>query len=163
MGNLRMISEREQQEYFAARDRSVTRIVSARELEIEAVPAFLHGLRVASKLIPVDRALDTSLVVPESTFGFNFVLGLCARMEAVKGKQYAGSWMKRGEKDGALVNVQRKFDRLEQAILHPEIGGDDTACDTMGDGLVYYGKWLTLRARTHPAEFENWMMSIMKL
>lgn len=165
MADLKHILQKEQDEYFAARDRSVSRVVSARELDTEMGAAFQFGLRVASQLLPMDSQLDPALIVPESNFGLGVVLGFAAKMEAIKGKQYGGSWMRRGERDGALVNVQRKFDRLEQALnpYQEREFGDDTVCDSLGDLLVYCGKWLTLRAQTHPEEFRRWLLTIQNL
>lgn len=166
----RMADEDTTKRYFAARDRALERHVESANLISEAEQGFSLGLRWATigptgpSFAEVELDWIKEKIKSENNFAFGFVCGVLSRLEAVKGKHYAGSWQKRGE-DGILRNLERKVDRLD--ILVNEEVADSTAGEnltqSLGDAAVYSMKWITLRAEIDPQEFINWVEEVRKL
>lgn len=102
----------------------------------------------------------------ETNYTFGVICGLLAKLEAVKGKHYGASFMRRGELAGVKANVDRKFDRLE-VLLDRSEGEEaekgENVTQNLGDLAVYVMKWLALRAEVAPEEFADWMEEIRKL
>jgi len=70
---------------------------------------------------------------------------------------YGRSFCKRGEMD-IFFNMARKFDRLENMMLHDkkdEVGEGKT--DTVGDEANYGMLWMTYILREKPELFKNWL------
>jgi hypothetical protein len=153
-----MASPREQELYFQARDRALTRFVEGNKFKEECETGFSWGIAASEEggIHPDSEAEIINRIKSESNFAFGFVCGLMAKMESMKGRSYASSWQKRGEA-GILPNLQRKFDRLDSLMENPNSAGD-TLSQTVGDLGVYGFKWLVLRAEINPAEF----MSLIK-
>ena len=168
-----MVSEQEKQSYFEARNRALERIVKSREFRAEADRAFIGGLLLVHPNDPTLGGITTDEEITafmhgikcESNFAFSAVLGICAHIEAVKGKGYQASWQKRGIKDGAWVNLQRKWDRLEALFergLSTEDGGE-TMITTLADLAVYAIKTIALRTEMNPAEFRAWIKEVQSM
>lgn len=158
--------EREKQNitgYHNACERGLKRVVSpVRDFNDQAVAAFKAGLGVAEGT-PI---LGNQGLEVETNFSFAFVCGLLCRLEAVKGKSYLASWMKRGYY-GIKANLDRKWDRLE--VIFEEI--EDEGIAIAGEGLVtqcadlsvYALKLITLRAQQQPTEFQKWIDEIVSI
>jgi hypothetical protein len=157
-----MATERENEIYFAARDRALERHVEGTSLYEEAASGFHAGLHMTDRTSDGYSFSDiVEKIKTETNFGFGFICGVLARLEAVKGKHYAGSWQKRGE-PGVLANVHRKTDRLEELINTDSQAGENLS-QTLGDGAVYAIKWMTLRAELDPEEFLKWVKEVQGL
>jgi hypothetical protein len=156
-----MPSELEVKLYHEARDRALTRLVEGNTFRAECETGFSWGLAASEGFLSNAAKLElVEKLKSESNFAFSFVCGLLCKMESVKGRSYAASWQKRGERDGAMVNVQRKFDRLESALQGTQ---GETLTQTLGDMAVYAAKWTVLRAEISPEEFAVWMEEIATL
>lgn len=157
-----MASELEVKLYHEARDRALVRTVEGNTFRAECETGFSWGLAASEGNMTNATKLElTEKLKSESNFAFSFVCGLLCKLESVKGRSYAASWQKRGERDGAMVNVQRKFDRLESAIYGRTPG--ETLTQTLGDMAVYAAKWTVLRAEIDPAEFSAWVDEVINL
>lgn len=158
-------SARERELYFAARNRALERLTDQNSLIHDSQEGFEAGIAAACGSISSEELLELVKrnVAAESTWSFSFICGFLVRMEAIKGRQYLASWMKKGEKHGALVNVQRKMDRLDAAILLGDNSVQETITETLGDQAVYDIKWLALRAEIDFEQFINWLEEIRKL
>jgi hypothetical protein len=142
--------------YIEARNRALERLVEGREFEAEVIQALKQGLVVAED--------NTSVIPPvltETNHGFAFILGVLTRLEAKKGRSYGASWIKRGERDGALANVSRKHDRIAEIVTQDSPG--ESLTTTLADCAVYCIKWAARRAETHPEEFLDWLKEVQNL
>jgi hypothetical protein len=154
-----MSADKTNELYFQARDRALERLVEGGDFLDQCMKGFEHGL-----LASQNEMLESDFVniKSESNYGFGYVLGVLAGLEAVKGKHYAASWQKRGELLGALPNVQRKHDRLETVMSNPPVSlAGESITETLGDLAVYAAKWAVLRAELTPEEFKKWIKGIV--
>lgn len=160
-----MATQREQELYFEARNRALERLIpdntgnNGRFMD-ELTEAFRDGIMAATFPNQFETQ-DFTRIKTETNYGFAFICGVLAKLEAVKGKHYAGSWQKRGE-PVVLSNVQRKLDRLDQLLNTDSTAGENLS-QTLGDGAVYSVKWLTLRAELDPEEFIKWVEEVRNL
>ena len=165
-----MTTEKERELYFLARDRALERHTETMSLIRECREGFEAGISAAARGIGDDELarLVELKIKSETNFTFPFICGFLSRLEAIKGKHYAASWQKRGEKEGALPNVQRKVDRLDVIAGQATEAGKpldagETSSQTLGDAAVYSIKWLALRAEIEPTEFLAWLMEVRDL
>jgi hypothetical protein len=148
----------EQNLYEKAKERASNRL--AGNVFLDAASAFQKGLTLG--LAPNFNEVNLfEKIQSETNYGFSFVCGLLAALEAKKGKHYAASWMRRGEA-GALANMQRKFDRLE-VLTGQQSREGETLSEQLGDLAVYAIKWTVLRNEISPEEFRKWVDEIAKL
>lgn len=164
-----MLTEKEKELYFQARDRALERHVEGVEFHREMIDGFATGLEATDPKNPANSdpkyGLDLTAIIgkikSETNFGFAFMMGVLCRLEAAKGKQYSASWQKQGE-ESAFYNLSRKYDRLEALHSSKAEGGDNHA-DTLADMAVYAAKWNILRCEIDPAEFEKWILYVRGL
>jgi len=157
------MSEEERKLYFGARDRALLRLVDNVIMEEQCDGWYRQGLLAATNQAELS-ATSLDFVEVETNAGFAFVCAFLSRLEAVKGKGYTASCFKRGEKDGMLVNLQRKFDRIENLMqLSSPADGGETLSQTLGDLAVYATKWLIAQAELRPNEFKAWLEEVRRL
>jgi hypothetical protein len=156
-----MATEEETKLYLQARDRALVRYTEANALMDECVAGFRAGLLYATvdPLTPVQ--MRSVHLQTENNFSFAFICGILARLEAVKGKGYQASWQRRGEVDGVMVNMDRKYDRLDAVVRRNSTG--ETTSQVLGDLAVYAIKFLTLRAEINSEELFNWIEEVRNL
>ena len=144
------------------------RIVEDIALTTQSTDWFRHGLGIASGLHsgawtefqdPADFLLEHSKV--ETNEGFAVVCGILARLEAVKGKGYLASFMKRGT-ESVWANIERKYDRLDN-IINNGLEGKGDAITNLGDLAVYCIKEITRRSELYPDEFKKWIEEVRSL
>ncbi len=159
------VNGEQQKVYFEARNRALERIVEGGEFRRAASTSFLDALlTVEAHQADIEGLLCR--VLPESTEGFSAVCGVLVKLEAEKGKYYAASFFRRGEKDGIKPNVDRKYDRIDNLVNHPEASeskAGESMTQTLGDLVVYCIKWMTIRAVLAPEEFEAWVREVTNL
>lgn len=160
-----MTTEREKQLYELAHERALARKTERENLIPELVEAFQAGISMAcgSRSDEHLRMTVNGWIKSETNYAFAFICGFLCKLEALKGKHYAASWQKRGERDGALVNLQRKIDRLEVVVSGGGTGDGETPTQTLGDSAVYSTKWIVLRAELDPEEVFNWFKEVRNL
>lgn len=162
-----MPSSAENQAYFDARNRAMERVVEGRQLIHQSVVGFTEGLSFV--MIPEERETITVIankLLSESNYAFAFICGVLAKLEAVKGKGYLASWQKRGMRESAFVNLQRKFDRIDSLIntmTGGQSGGGESLSDNLGDLAVYAMKMIALQSTLNPAEVVKWLESLQAL
>ena len=154
--------------YFEARNRALSRLTEGKQFRDQSVEGYEKGLTavLGNGEIPMEIL---SFICTESNLSFSIVIGILAKLEAVKGKRYGASWQKRGE-PGILANVTRKVDRLDVALQEQEdrehgveLPPGESICESLADGAVYCIKWLCRRAQTNPDEFHTWLEGVQKL
>ena len=83
-----MATLKEQDLYFAARNRALERHVETNALQEELEEGFSRGLAAANPSYAGSEAYDPTKymdrIKTETNFGFGFVLGVMARLEAIK-------------------------------------------------------------------------------
>lgn len=92
----------------------------------------------------------------------HLVTGQVLQMHHAKEGTYGNSWCRRGEL-GIFFNIARKFDRLENMVVHDradEVG--ESRIDTIADLATYSLLWLTLIMREHPEAYRTWQDSNTK-
>lgn len=93
----------------------------------------------ADKLVSGSVTVDHEGVHVVGEYNLKALGEKIARLHEDKGKAYAGSWCKRGERFSIIPNIVRKADRLGVS------GAGDSSADTFIDLLVYlvkYEAWL---------------------
>lgn len=82
-------------------------------------------------------------------------------LSVAKGYGYGDSWKRRGEIRGIMANIDRKYDRLGNAINQQQLGKpSDTnaklegAADLSVYSMLYVFDFLRV---TYPVEFEKWL------
>ena len=159
-----MSREEDLKRYLDAKMRAASRKTTQSELRIDCLGGFEMGMGLVHSQVPEFARSITRNLHPEMNYSFGVIAGVLAKLEAVKGKHYAASWMKRGELVGAKANLDRKFDRLEVLMGHDEEAAKgENITQTLGDLAVYTMKWLTLRAEIAPKEVADWMEEIRRL
>ena len=134
------------------------------ELSEDCVAGLRMGIGLVHSQVPEFSKSVTRNLHPEMNYTFGVLCGVLAKLEAVKGKHYAASWMRRGELAGAKANLDRKFDRLEVLMGHDEEAAEgENITQTLGDLAVYALKWISLRAEIAPKEVADWMEEIRRL
>jgi len=110
---------------------------------------FSHGLAAADPSYAGSEAdnPDTFMhrIKTETNYGFGFVLGSSCQTGGSKGKGYQASWQRRGEVDGAMVNVDRKYDRLDAVTRRGSTG--ETKCQVLGDLAGLRSEVVSLQSR----------------
>jgi hypothetical protein len=158
-----MTSPREQELYFKARNKSLERMVEGREFRSECLSAFLNGLETAEGYTsgtssPLEKVLsDTSV---ETNIGFCIVAGMLTKLEAVKGKGYQASWMRRGN-ESVLHNIQRKYDLIEARLSGNHTG--ESLVTNLADLAVYCIKEMTRQAELDLEGFRKWVEEVRSL
>lgn len=160
-----MTSPLEQKLYFEARNRCMERIVEDIALTTKSTEFFRHGLGIASGLRsisdvanPIEFLLRNSKV--ETNEGFAIICGILARLEAVKGKSYQASWMKRGE-ESVFHNMARKFEIIEARMHGSKVG--EGLLTNLGDLAVYCIKEIQRQSELYPEEFKKWIEEVRSL
>jgi hypothetical protein len=153
--------ERVENLYNAATKRAEERKTDALNILSECRQGFEAGLRTALGHPSYERYLERAL--SESNFGFAFVCGVMAVLEAIKGKGYKASWQAEGE-DSALANIKRKYDRLK-ALKGTEPGAlsFEDRPTTAADLAVYGIKLTTWFNEFNPAGFKAWINEVKKI
>lgn len=145
------------------KNRAENRVLDPLYLARSGSTDFQNGVMRAAKGVP-----PFPEVCVETTPGFATICGILLALEAKKGVKYAGSWIKRGEREGALPNVERKVDRLSWnvSIVCPteeDISGPDGRIEALADLAVYAIKWLTYLMETHSLDFEKYLDRIQNM
>lgn len=157
------MTNEETKQYIEARNRALKRVTDTERFAIECVEPFktlfFHNAH--------DDILDAKvsshlLALPETNDGFCRICGLLAIIQAKKGKAYAASWMKRGMA-GALANLQRKYDRIDNIINLNSEDRTESLTSQLADMAVYAILMLQLRAQISPEEFERWLREVSAL
>lgn len=119
-----------------------------RKFDLSATATFVPPLtadKLVSGSVTGDKLVSGSLTVDHEgvhivgDYDTPSLGGMIARLHEDKGKAYAGSWCKRGERFSIIPNIVRKADRLGVS------GAGDSSADTFIDLLVYlvkYEAWL---------------------
>ena len=158
--------------YEDAKQRALARDAKGKEFLAQSMEGFAAGVMVAdfkNREWWSEEGYDPDYldelrgrIQTETNYAFCFVLGVLAKLEAVKGKAHLASWQKRGEPE-VLASIQRKFDRLDAIISLGETGGDETLTQNLAALSVYALKMVTLRAETTPDEFKSWVQEVQGL
>lgn len=151
--------------YTEAKLKAVSRTTKGNELSEDCLAGFRMGMGLVHSQVPEFARSVTRNLHPEMNYTFGVLCGVLAKLEAVKGKHYQASWMKRGELAGAKANLDRKFDRLEALMSQADEGVSkgENITQTLGDLAVYALKWISLRSEIAPKEVSDWMEEIRKL
>ena len=160
-----MTSQPEQKLYFEARNRAMERVVEDIALTTKSSEYFRHGLGMTSGLHPVWGENDpisfmTQNSKVETNEGFAIVCGILARLEAVKGKSYQASWMKRGD-ESVFANMARKFEILDAKMHGLDLG--ETRTTNLADLAVYCIKEIQRQSELNPEEFKKWLEEVRSL
>jgi hypothetical protein len=150
-----MPTQRETELYFEARNRALERVVSGKDFLSDVERGIAHGIRAADILEIGDAPL-----APETNYGFAFVCGVLAKLEAVKGKSYEASWMKRGD-ESIFANIQRKYDILDARFHGNNVG--ESRVTNLADLAVYCVKEICRQAQLNPDEVKSWLEEVRKL
>lgn len=144
-----MVSEKETELFNEARNRCLERSTKGMELIRDSQRGFTEGIQVSEG---APRFLE---ILSETNYGFAFVAGVCASIEAKKGKGYKASWQRRGM-EGAKANIDRKYDRLT-AIMEGEDSEGESLTTNLADLAVYCMKAIALQRELKPEEFNTWL------
>ena len=150
-----MVSEKETKLYYEARNRCLERIVKGGQLLEESVIGFDNGIRLATEGRDLTLGMADK-VLSETNFGFALTAGVCAGIEAKKGKGYMASWQKKGM-PGALSNMQRKMDRIDAIVSSGNTEGGESLTTNLADLAVYCLKSIALQKELNPIEFAEWI------
>lgn len=153
--------EEETKLYFEARDRAIARMVEGEEFRAESTHAFRGGILTVERTpeeLPQNELLEQ--VAPESNIGFAFICGILAKVEAVKGKSYQASWMKRGD-ESVFACLARKFEIIDAKMHGNDLGESRTT--NLADLVVYGIKEIARQATLHPEEFKAWIEEVRNL
>lgn len=96
-------------------------------------------------------------LVDHKRLTFACVFGIIITYTFWKGRSYGESWCKHGEKCSIFSNVARKFDRIENIIVHDAPEGSETRSTTIADLLVYSSLWLTWLSEHEPINMMNFV------
>jgi hypothetical protein len=159
--------ERIVQLYNEAYKRAEERSIDGLSLMTQSIVAFRIGMQVAlgqEHLIDIPSIVEKLKdVKSETNFGFAFVCGVMAVLEAIKGKGYKASWQAEGE-DSALYNIKRKYDRLKaQKGTEPGALSFEDRPTTAADLAVYGIKLTTWFNEFDPVSFKAWIKEVQQL
>lgn len=152
--------EEETKLYFEARDRTLTRFVEGSRFREESQTGFSIGVAYADYPTPPTDVNTNDIILPEDNRAFAFICGVLAKLEAVKGKSYQASWMKRGD-ESVFACLARKFEIIDAKMHGNDLGESRTT--NLADLVVYGIKEMARQAKLNPREFEAWVNEVRNL
>lgn len=159
-----MTSVSEQELYFQARNRCLERLVGGNSFRSECLSWFLDGIELIEsealrRLTSTPPDVVVKNILSETNSGFSTLCGVLAKFEAVKGKGYQASWMKKGS-ESIVANIQRKFDLVDARMHGNEVG--EGLITNLADLAVYCIKAIAWKAELSPDEMQVWLKEVRK-